>query len=197
MNRTVLWAEEGFFLLPDPRHIIKLTETYELQKAKIADTSSSKHTAKEVREAMDPLRKEEQSKFRSCGGQQQYLAVDRWDIQAAVRDLSTVCLCSTVGDELKMKRLIRYLKGTVAVGLFYPYQDGYDTVRVPVDADWSGDVVNCKSVSSGGDLLGAPSDRELGGGPSNASAVQWRVGVLRDGLWLCSCSHRATRSRGD
>eukprot|EP00959_Pyramimonas_sp_CCMP1952_P068562 1431027-Pyramimonas_sp.AAC.1 len=55
LNRTVLWGEEGFGVLPDPKLILKMVELYELKQAKTAETPSSKHAAKGVREAEDPV----------------------------------------------------------------------------------------------------------------------------------------------
>ena len=94
--------------------------------------------------------------LRSCDGTAQYLAAKRWDIQGAVREQSTAYVAPTVGDVLKQRRLIKYLPGSVAVGLFYEYQDDpVETVRVPVDADWAGEDMACTSVSNGGISHGA------------------------------------------
>eukprot|EP00959_Pyramimonas_sp_CCMP1952_P066263 1383524-Pyramimonas_sp.AAC.1 len=38
LNRAVLWGEEGFGVLPDPKMILKVVELYDLKPAKPAET---------------------------------------------------------------------------------------------------------------------------------------------------------------
>ncbi|CAK0815117.1 unnamed protein product [Prorocentrum cordatum] len=155
LNRTVLWGEEGFGILPDPKLILKMVELYELKQAKPAETPSSKHTAKGVRDAEDPVGRQSSMLYRSCGCIAQYMAGDRWDIQEAVREQSCSYNDPRVKHGLKQKRLVRYLKGTADIVIFYPYQQETFKVTASVDADWAGQEATCKSISSGGVRLGA------------------------------------------
>ena len=84
MNRAVIWGEEGFGVLPDPRPLLKTAEGCDLERAKVADAPSSKHAAKGVREAEGPLVRALAMSYSSRGGFAQYLAADMRDIQEAV-----------------------------------------------------------------------------------------------------------------
>ena len=53
------------------------------------------------------------------------------------------------GDELLIKRAIRYLKGRPRVSLLYQFQDPGPDVVVMTDSDWAGDEMTRRSTSGG------------------------------------------------
>jgi hypothetical protein len=52
-----------------------------------------------------------------------------------------------------VKRIFRYLKGTIDLGLWYPRKDSF-TLKSYSDADWAGSVDDRKSTSGGAFFLG-------------------------------------------
>jgi hypothetical protein len=52
-----------------------------------------------------------------------------------------------------VKRIFRYLKGTIDLGLWYPSKDSF-TLKAYSDVDWAGSVDDRKSTSGGAFFLG-------------------------------------------
>lgn len=52
-----------------------------------------------------------------------------------------------------VKRILRYLKGTIDYGLWYPYSDEFN-LKVFTDVDWAGNVDGRKSTICGAFFLG-------------------------------------------
>ncbi|XP_024011200.1 uncharacterized protein LOC112086480 [Eutrema salsugineum] len=85
--------------------------------------------------------------FRSLAGKLQYLTLTRPDIQFAVNYVCQKMHSPTISDFMLLKRILRYIKGTVTMGI--NFNKGTDCVmRVYSDSDWAG----CKETrrSTGG-----------------------------------------------
>ncbi|KAI0528858.1 hypothetical protein KFK09_001401 [Dendrobium nobile] len=83
--------------------------------------------------------------YRSLAGSLQYLTITRPDLSFAVNQV-----CQHMNKPLNyhfqmLKRILRYLKGTVSAGL--PIQLGNFTLSAYADADWAGDKIDRKSTS--------------------------------------------------
>ncbi|GKC56448.1 hypothetical protein Tco_1084046 [Tanacetum coccineum] len=87
------------------------------------------------------------TKYRGMIGSLLYLTASRSDI------MFSVCLCARFQDAPKtshleaVKRIFRYIKGTMHLGLWYPKGTGIKTI-VYADSDHAGDYVDRKSTSS-------------------------------------------------
>ena len=92
-------------------------------------------------------------KYRGMIGSLLYLTASRPDIMFAV------CLCARFQSNPKeshlkvVKRIIRYVKGTSSLGLFYPINDAF-TLTTYCDADFGGCKTDRKSMSGTCFLLG-------------------------------------------
>ncbi|XP_019097449.1 PREDICTED: uncharacterized protein LOC109131215 [Camelina sativa] len=80
--------------------------------------------------------------FRSLVGKLQYLTLTRPDIQYAVNLVCQRMHSPTVADFSLLKRIIRYIKGTIDHGLSFS-QNTDSTLRAYSDSDWGG----CQSTS--------------------------------------------------
>ncbi|XP_048502867.1 secreted RxLR effector protein 161-like [Beta vulgaris subsp. vulgaris] len=75
------------------------------------------------------------------------------------RKIQSVGLCARFQSNPKeshltaVKRILRYLKGSDVLCLFYPRRDTFDLVSYS-DADYAGDLVNGKSTSGIAEFLG-------------------------------------------
>ncbi|GKD95354.1 hypothetical protein Tco_1375191 [Tanacetum coccineum] len=93
------------------------------------------------------------TKYRSMIGALIYLTSSRPDIVHAT------CLCAryqakTTEKHLKeVKRIFRYLRGTVNIGLWYTKDSGFELIGL-LDADYAGCKDTFKSTSSGAQCLG-------------------------------------------
>ncbi|XP_024004768.1 uncharacterized protein LOC112081935 [Eutrema salsugineum] len=85
--------------------------------------------------------------FRSLAGKLQYLTLTRPDIQFAVNFVCQKMHSPTVSDFILLKRILRYIKGTITMGINFSKKTDC-TIRVYSDSDWAG----CKEThrSTGG-----------------------------------------------
>lgn len=91
--------------------------------------------------------------YRSMFGGLLYLTQTRPDI------MDVVCMATRYQDDPKeshviaVKRIFRYLKGTMDYGLWYPKNDDF-MLCAHADADWDSDVDNWKSNAGGALFVG-------------------------------------------
>ncbi|XP_020677070.2 uncharacterized protein LOC110095752 [Dendrobium catenatum] len=91
--------------------------------------------------------------YRRIAGALQYLTITRPDIAHAVNTLSQHLQIPEQIHLYLLKRLLRYIKGTINYGL--PISKSSLTLRTYSDADWAGDPVTRKSTSGFCTFLGS------------------------------------------
>ncbi|KAK6148007.1 hypothetical protein DH2020_018919 [Rehmannia glutinosa] len=95
----------------------------------------------------------DESKYRGMIGSLLYLTASRPDI------LHVVCLCARFQSNPKeshmsaVKRIFRYLKGTIQYGLFYPKNENF-SLKGYSDSDYAGNIDDRKSTSGSCQFLG-------------------------------------------
>ncbi|KAK6124484.1 hypothetical protein DH2020_041765 [Rehmannia glutinosa] len=88
----------------------------------------------------------DESKYRGMIGSLLYLTASRPDI------LHVVCICARFQSNPKeshmsaVKRIFRYLKGTIQYGLFYPKNENF-SLKCYSDSDYAGNIDDRKSTS--------------------------------------------------
>ncbi|GJZ63557.1 retrovirus-related pol polyprotein from transposon TNT 1-94 [Tanacetum coccineum] len=129
----------GFIDFVKPNYVYKLKKAlYCLKQAPKA--WKTKLTRDEEGEFVD------NTKYRGMIGSLLYLTASRPDI------MFSVCLCARFQEDPKtshleaVKRIFRYIKGTMHLGLWYPKGYGIETI-VYADSDHAGDHVDRKSTS--------------------------------------------------
>lgn len=85
--------------------------------------------------------------YRKVIGSLQYLSLTRPDIAFSVNRLAQFMHKPTANHWSGLKRLLRYLKGTIQQGLTL-HQSSSSTIQTFADADWGGDEDNCRSTSA-------------------------------------------------
>ena len=70
----------------------------------------------------------------------------RPDIAHAVSNVAHFCSRPTMEHWIAMKRIFRYLKGTSEYGPMYFNNKDENILSAYSDADWSGDLNDCKST---------------------------------------------------
>ncbi|XP_028067253.1 uncharacterized protein LOC114270061 [Camellia sinensis] len=85
------------------------------------------------------------SLYRSIVGALQYLTITRPDISFAVNHASQFMHAPTVAHFNTVKRLLRYIQGTLHHGLFFT--PGSLNLHAFSDSDWAGDVLDRKSTT--------------------------------------------------
>ncbi|XP_020682550.1 uncharacterized protein LOC110099671 [Dendrobium catenatum] len=85
------------------------------------------------------------SLYRRLAGSLQYLSITRPDIAFATNQICQHMHKPTIADFQSLKRLLRYIKGTISFGL--PITPGDLTIQTFTDADWASDASDRKSIS--------------------------------------------------
>ncbi|GJU84012.1 retrovirus-related pol polyprotein from transposon TNT 1-94 [Tanacetum coccineum] len=125
------------------KYIKEMLKKFGLKDSELIKTpisTKTKLTRDEEGESVD------NTKYRGMIGSLLYLTASRPDI------IFSVCLCARFQEDPKtshleaVKRIFRYIKGTMHLGLWYPKGFGIETI-VYVDSDHAGDYVDRKSTS--------------------------------------------------
>ena len=82
------------------------------------------------------------------------MALDRPDLSFASKVLARGMANPTEADVIRLKRILRYLKGTPNMYICYPWQDPPKVVTGYGDSDWAGCRVSRKSTSGGAMFFG-------------------------------------------
>ena len=83
-----------------------------------------------------------------------YVAPDRSDIQWAVKEVLRHSSEPTEADEIRIKRICRYLKGVPRAVLKFEWQETPEELTVLVDSDFAGCTKTRKSCSGGAIMWG-------------------------------------------
>nr|CAN66523.1 hypothetical protein VITISV_014781 [Vitis vinifera] len=141
--------KEGTFI-NQPKYIRDLLKRFNMEEAKTMKTpmsSSIKLDKDEKGKSIDS------TMYRGMIGSLLYLTASRPDI------MNSVCLCARFQSCPKeshlsaVKRILRYLKGTMDIGLWYPKGDNFELIGYS-DADFAGCKVERKSTSGTCHFLG-------------------------------------------
>ncbi|GJW72612.1 copia protein [Tanacetum coccineum] len=134
--------DDGIFF-NQSKYIKEMLKKFGLEDSKPIKTpisTETKLTRDEEGESVD------NTKYRGMIGSLLYLTASRPDI------MFSVCLCARFQEDPKtshleaVKRIFRYIKGTMHLGLWYPKRSGIETI-VYADSDHAGDYVDRKSTS--------------------------------------------------
>ena len=82
-----------------------------------------------------------------------YLTASRPDIMFAVSMCARFQIDPKTSHLLAVKRILKYLKGTIHLGLWYPRDSDFQLVGY-TDADHGGDIIDRKSTSGHCQFLG-------------------------------------------
>lgn len=75
------------------------------------------------------------------------------------------------GDDMLIKRAIRYLKGRPRVAILYQFQEAEPDVVVMTDSDWAGDEITRRSTRGGVALNGTHTPSPGGANPGTYGTV--------------------------
>ena len=92
--------------------------------------------------------KVEETLYRSMIGSLLYLTASRLDITFSVGVCARYQACPKKSHLIALKHIIRYIVGTLELGLWYPF-DTHSDVACYTDADWAGNVDDRKNTSGG------------------------------------------------
>jgi len=127
--------DDGFFLLQQ-QYAIDLLERAGMTECRPCDTPIDTN-GKLSSDSGSPLNTADASDYRSLVGALQYLTMTRPDLQYAVQQACLFMHAPTTMHQALVKRILRYVRGTTALGLHLRRSDHNDLVAYS-DADWAG-----------------------------------------------------------
>nr|XP_016439335.1 PREDICTED: uncharacterized mitochondrial protein AtMg00810-like [Nicotiana tabacum] len=138
-------------MISQQKYIKELLKRFEMESSKIIDTPIATATRLDMDEHGSPVN---ETMYRGIIGSLLYLIASRPDI------VFSVGLCARFQSNPKeshpktAKRILRYLKGTQDLVLYYPSGDNFDLIGY-ADADYAGYLVDRKSTSGMAHFLGS------------------------------------------
>ena len=85
-----------------------------------------------------PMSPKDTTLFRRAAARLNYVALDRPDLSFSSRVAAGRMSRPLEGDDVLVKRAIRYLQGKPRVSLFYGFQEPDPDIVVMTDSDWGG-----------------------------------------------------------
>ncbi|KAK1392928.1 hypothetical protein POM88_011984 [Heracleum sosnowskyi] len=149
LGLQVSQRSNGIFICQS-KYLKELLKKYHMEDSASARTPSS--TAIKLG-ASDNSIKVDVTSYRGMIGSLLYLTASRPDIMYAT------CLCARFQADprdlhlVAVKRILRYIKGTPNLGIWYPKDSGFNLVGY-TDSDYAGSVVDRKSTSGSCQFLG-------------------------------------------
>ena len=148
LKRTIAHVEGfGFTWEGDPVYAEEIVKGLGLEKRKGSDLPAMKGIGSNVREADDSLDEEMTAKFRHSAGMALYASLDRPTIQFAVSEIARGVSQPKVIDELKLRKLAKYLKKHPREIWLYEYQTCPGELWNYTDSDWATDEQTRRSMS--------------------------------------------------
>jgi hypothetical protein len=145
LGRTIGRDEHGYYWEEDPKHRKILLEEWGMESCKGVATPVS--SEQQDRENACDMPSEEATKYRRGVARLNYLAQDRVDVAFAASVLARSMATPKVGDEVPLKRVLRYLRSHPACRIVFKYQNAPTGIQVLSDSDWAGDKTTRKSTS--------------------------------------------------
>jgi hypothetical protein len=177
LNRDAKWSKKGISLEADAKHVKTLLKEMKMEDAKAVktpavrpegaegsrDRAGDEDDEAEIDESEVPHKERtdsevlagEASRFRSWTARLNYLAMDRPDIQFAVKACAKAMASPKTEDFVRLERLLRYLKHRPNLKIEYEWQIWASTVTMLTDSDWAGDRIMRRSSSGDGMMMGA------------------------------------------
>ncbi|XP_071714185.1 secreted RxLR effector protein 161-like [Rutidosis leptorrhynchoides] len=149
LGLQVAQTDKGIFL-HQTKYVADILTRFQMEAERPAKTPLSVNHG--ISPDMDGA-KVDQTLYRAMIGSLMYLTASRPDIMFAV------CLCAryqanpNVHHMLVVKKIMRYLKETPSLGLWYPCADGFELTAYS-DSDYGGCKKDFKSTSGGCQFLG-------------------------------------------
>ena len=136
LGLEVMQMEEGIFISQE-RYTKEISKKFNMFDCNPVNTPM--HSGKKL-SMFDDAEKMDSTSFKSLVGSLRYLTCRRPDILFAVGVVSPFMDDPTSTNLKVTKRIFRYLKGTIKLGIFYSSSDDFNLVGY-CDSDYAGDLM--------------------------------------------------------
>ena len=148
LGRRLAWTEKGIEWETDDRHAKILLEEWNLKGAKPVNTPMSDDDKKHT-EYEDELSRDECHMYRRSAARINYMSQDRSDLSVAAKECARDMSRPTKDSMMKIKRVIRYLRGHPRMVNVFAWQKGESYIDIHTDSDWGGCIKTRRSTSGG------------------------------------------------
>jgi hypothetical protein len=138
---------QGWEYEPDQRHADIIIDTMNLGCAKDLTTPYEDEKDRDQETGDEELPTQNQTQFRMLAARANYLAMDRPDIQYAIKEICRGMATPRKRHWRMLKRLARYLKGKPRTVFEYKWQKDSGEIEGYTDSDWAGCKQTSKSTS--------------------------------------------------
>ena len=146
LGRRLRFTPTGLEWESDPKIVEAILKEADLEEGSGVLTPGVKAGEMECNE---PMGSAEASKYRRTAAQLNYLSQDRADLGYASKEISRSMANPCKGDELKTKRVARYIQRFPRCVVKYPWQEPTSELSLFSDSDWGGCVRTRKSTTGG------------------------------------------------
>ena len=154
LNRIVRATKSGWEYEADQRHGEVIIQALGLERANgVTSPGEDSKTWREEEDAT-PLHPITGSEYRALAARANFLAIDRPDIEFAVKEICRTMANPTTGDMKKIKRLARYLKEVPRLVSRFDFQKEPWEIEGFSDSDWAGCKRTARSTSGGAIMAG-------------------------------------------
>ena len=131
--------KEGTFI-NQAKYVRDLLKKYNLEDVKAKSTPMGSSIKLDMDETSKPI---DQTKYRGMIGSLIYLTASRYDIMYSVCLCARFQACPKESHLNAVKKICRYLKGTIDIGLWYPKSDNFELICY-LNADFGGCKIDKK-----------------------------------------------------
>ena len=100
------------------------------------------------------LGKDESRIYRRAAARLNYMSLDRADLSYSAKEAARGMARPTAGDVIRLKRILRYLKGSPKIVNLFEWQEPQKKIMGYSDSDWAGCTKTRKSTSGGFLMMG-------------------------------------------
>ena len=151
LGRRIRWTDEGIEYECDPSHAEVLIKEWDMEESKAVGTPgvAEEKVVDEDKMEDQELGKTEATRYRRAAARINYMALDRLDIGFAAKEVSRCMAKPKTGDVVRIKRVIRYLRGAKRIINKFKWQEPVTEMNVYTDSDWAGCTRTRRSTSGG------------------------------------------------
>ena len=147
LGRLIGWESSGLTWSGDSKMAKASIEEWDMMNSKAVETPGVIEDGD--LESDEPLGKEESALYRRTVARLNYASLDNPFIAFATKEASRTMSAPSVGDKVKLKRILRFLRSRHSTTYRYRWQDEQETIEGLSDSDWAGCRRTRRSTSGG------------------------------------------------
>jgi hypothetical protein len=136
----------------DKKHVKILLDEWDMSNSRVVSSpgaAEEKANLSEKQNEEELIPDLESTVYRRAAARLNYMALDRADLSYAAKECSRGMAKPTRGDVIRLKRVLRYLKGAPRIANLFIWQSPVSKLITFSDSDWAGCVKTRRSTSGG------------------------------------------------